>query len=106
MGEIQAQGQATQGRELSTLAPLRALPARMPDTAGSRPVVREGVKSCPRSGCGEICMSGSMSGVRKRSQGRTSEAPPDERVATNMFGLPPPHHTLTLPNLTVRLRAI
>jgi hypothetical protein len=27
----------------------------------------------------KICMSGSMSGVGKRSQGRTSEAPPDER---------------------------
>jgi Reverse transcriptase (RNA-dependent DNA polymerase) len=50
---IQAQRQATQGRELSTLAPLRALPARTPNAAWSRPVVGEGVKSCPRAGCGK-----------------------------------------------------
>src|SRR5258708_556153 len=50
---IQAQGQATQGRELSPLAPLRALPARTPRTAWSGPVVGEGVTSCPRAGCGK-----------------------------------------------------
>jgi hypothetical protein len=43
----------TQGRELSPLAPLRALPARTPHTAWSGPVVGEGVMSCPRAGCGK-----------------------------------------------------
>ena len=50
---LQAQSQATQGRELSTLAPLRALRARTPDPAWARRVVGEGVRSCPRAGCGK-----------------------------------------------------
>ena len=50
---VQAQGQATQGRELSTLAPLRVLRARTPDPARPRPVVGEGVRSCPRAACGK-----------------------------------------------------
>src|SRR4051812_8479075 len=50
---LQAQGQATQGRSLSTLAPLRALPARTPVPAWARRAVGEGVKSCPRDGCGK-----------------------------------------------------
>jgi hypothetical protein len=33
----------------------------------------------------EICLSGSMSEVWKRSHGRTTKAPPDERAATDMF---------------------
>ena len=41
------------GGSLSTLAPLRAFPARTPNPAWSRPVVGEGVKSCPRAGCGK-----------------------------------------------------
>src|SRR6202011_142607 len=62
---IQAQGQATQGRELSTLAPLRALPTRAPNTAWSRPVVGEGVKSCPRAGCGKsACPVRPLAGAR------------------------------------------
>ena len=35
-----------------TLAPIRALPARTPDPARPRPLVGEGVRSCPRAGCG------------------------------------------------------
>ena len=49
---FQAQSQATQGRELSTLAPLRALRARTSRPAWARRVVDEGVRSCPRAGCG------------------------------------------------------
>ena len=48
----QAQGQATQGRDLSTLAPLWALRACTPGPAWTRRAVGEGVKFCPRAGCG------------------------------------------------------
>jgi hypothetical protein len=48
----QAQNQATQGRDLSTPAPLRALWARTPDRARARHAVGEGMRSCPRAGCG------------------------------------------------------
>src|SRR6266851_857953 len=50
---LQAQSQAAaQGRELSTLAPVRALRARTLEQAWTRRVVDEGVRSCPRAGCG------------------------------------------------------
>ncbi len=49
---LQAQSQATKGRELSTLAPLRALRARTSEPAWARRAVDEGVRSCPRAGCG------------------------------------------------------
>ena len=42
----------TQGRDLSTLAPLWALRARTPGPAWTRRAVGEGVKFCPRAGCG------------------------------------------------------
>ena len=50
----QAQGQAMQGRDLSTLAPLWALRARTPNRAWARRALGEGVKSCPRAGCGKL----------------------------------------------------
>ena len=49
----QAQGQATQGRDLSTLAPLWALRARTPGPAWTRRAVGEGVKFCPREAMGQ-----------------------------------------------------
>src|ERR1700704_1040557 len=58
---VQAQNQASQGRDLSTLASLRALWARTPKQAWARRAVGEGVKFCPRAGCGKICLSGCVS---------------------------------------------
>jgi hypothetical protein len=48
------QGQTKQGRNLSTLAPLRVLRARAPDPAWARRVVDESVTSCPRAWCGKF----------------------------------------------------
>ena len=49
---FQAQDQTTQGRGISRLASLRALWARTSDPTWTRRAVGEGVRSCPRAGCG------------------------------------------------------
>src|ERR1700737_997171 len=95
----QAQGQATQGRDLSTLASLRALRARTPKPAWARRVVGEGVKFCPRAGCGR-----SACPVRRAGCGNGAMAEPvsyrqTKEAATDMFDLQPPRHIPTLPRL-------
>ena len=53
--------------------------ARAPGPAWARRAVDAGVKSWSESRMREICMSGSMSGMWKRSYGEVTGAPPDER---------------------------
>src|ERR1700739_4340659 len=50
---VQAQNQASQGRDLSTPAPIRVLWTRTSEQAWTRRAVGEGVKFCPRAGCGK-----------------------------------------------------
>src|ERR1700756_6062395 len=58
---LQVQGQATQGRDLSTLAPLRALRSRTPDRPWAQRAVGEGVAVLSESRMREICTSGCVS---------------------------------------------
>jgi RNA-directed DNA polymerase len=62
----QARESRQEGGSLSTPAPLRAIRARAAYPAWSGRAVGEGVMLCPRAGCREIRMSGSMSREWKR----------------------------------------
>src|SRR6516225_11644357 len=94
----QAPGQAMQGRDLSTLAPLRALRARTPNRAWARHAVGEGgVRSCPRAGCGRAACP-----VRRAGCGNGVTATPlrhrqTKEAETDMCSLKPPRHISTPP---------
>jgi group II intron reverse transcriptase/maturase len=93
----QAQSQATSRRELSTLASLRALRARTIDPTWARPVVGESV-ILSESRMREICKSGSMRGMWKRSYGRAAKAPLNERGGNRYAG---PNATAPHPDSTI-----
>src|SRR6266496_2589738 len=86
----QAQGQATQGRGLPTPASLRVLRARTSNRAWARRAVGEGVKSCPRAGCGRsacpvVCPAKAGMFSRRQTCRGKSQTPRslDSRVAGN-----------------------
>src|ERR1700681_4084607 len=72
---VQAQTQASQGRDLSTPASLRALWARAPEQACARRAVGEGVKFCPREAMGRAA-----EGVAPSSSLRTDGGCPVAQV--------------------------
>src|SRR3984885_13772891 len=82
---VQAQGQAKKGRELSTPAPLRALQTRTPNCAWARRAVGEGVKSCPRAGCGKSACPGSMSGCENGAMVEPVRHRQTKGAETDMF---------------------
>src|SRR5271169_4391894 len=86
---FQAQDQTKQGRQLSTLAPLRDLRARASDPAWARRAVGESVRSCPRAGCWEIRMSGSMRGMWNGAMVEPLRHRQTKGAATDMPGLLP-----------------
>jgi hypothetical protein len=99
---FQAQGQATQGRDLSTLAPLRALRARTSHRTWARRAVGGGVRSCPRAGCGR-----SACPVRRAGCGNGDTATPlrhrqTKEAETDMCSLKPPRHISTPPKFGAR----
>src|SRR6516162_7965483 len=93
----QVQGQAAQGRDLSTLAPLRVLRARSPDRAWARRAVGEGVRSCPRAGCGSPPARFDEGGVETEVTAGLLRHRQTKEAETVMSSLKPPRHISTLP---------
>jgi hypothetical protein len=59
---------------------------------------KEGVKSCPRAGCGEIRQSDSMSGVGNGAMAEPVRHRQTKGAATDIFDQTLPRHTSTIPS--------
>src|SRR5207302_5283121 len=97
---FQAQDQTKQGRQLSTLAPLRDLWARASDPAWARRAVGEGVRVLSESRMqGNPHVRFDERDVETGAMVEPLRHRQTKGAATDMPGLPPPRHIPTLPHL-------
>jgi hypothetical protein len=85
------------GRDLSTLASLRALRARTLDGARARRAVGEGVRSCPRAGCGRAACPVRWAGCGNGATVEPLRHRQTKGAETDMSDLQKPRHISTPP---------
>ena len=102
---LQAQGQATQGRGLSTLAPLRVLRARAPVPAWARRAVGEVAELVREPDAGNLHVRFDERDVETESWSNHVRHRQTKEAETDMFDLQPPRHISTLHKREMLMRA-